>query len=87
LTVAEELFKVKMSTKGQLVIPKSLRDAYGLKEGDSVLLIPRAEGLLIKKYEVKGEGLRGLLKDVEVNIEECEMILEEAKKTIFKVRA
>jgi len=87
LTVAEELFKVKMNAKGQLVIPKRVRDAYGLKEGDSVLLIPRAEGLLIKRYEVKGGGLRGLLKDVAVNIEECEMILEEAKKSVFKVRA
>jgi len=87
LTVVEELFKVKLSTKGQLVIPKSARDAYGIKEGDSVLLIPRKEGLLIKKYEIKGEGLRGLLKDVEVNVEECERILEEAKRTIFKVRA
>jgi len=86
LTVVEELFKVKMSTKGQLVIPKNIRDAYGLKEGDSVLLIPHKEGLLIKKYEVKGEGLRGLLKDLDVNIEECEMILEKAKKTDFKVR-
>ena len=87
MTVTEELFKVKMSTKGQLVIPKSIRDAYGLKEGDSVLLIPREEGLLIKRYEIKGEGLRGLLKDIEVDIEECEMILEEAKKSVFKVRA
>jgi len=87
LTAVEGLFKVKLSTKGQLVIPKNVRDAYGLKEGDSVLLIPREEGLLIKKYEIKGEGLRGLLKDIEVDIEECEMILEEAKKSVFKVRA
>jgi len=87
LTVAEKLFKVKMGAKGRLVIPKSVRDAYGLKEGDSVLLIPREEGILIKRYEVKGGGLRGLLKDVVVDIEECEMILEEAKKTIFKVGA
>ena len=82
MKVAEELFKVKISTKGQLVIPKTIRDAYGLKEGDSVLLIPREEGLLIKRYEVKGEGLRSLLKDLEVNIEECEMILEKAKKMV-----
>ena len=87
MTAVEGLFKVKLSTKGQLVIPKNVRDAYGLKEGDSVLLIPREEGLLIKKYEIKGEGLRGLLKDIEVDIEECEMILEEAKKSVFKVRA
>ncbi|MFQ5711436.1 MAG: AbrB/MazE/SpoVT family DNA-binding domain-containing protein [Candidatus Geothermarchaeales archaeon] len=85
MTATEKLFKVKMSTKGQLVIPKNLRDAYGLREGDSVLLIPRGEGLLIKRYEVKGEGLRGLLKDLEVDVEECEAILEEAKRTIVKV--
>jgi len=87
LTVMEGLFKVKLSTKGQLAIPKNVREAYGLKEGDSVLLIPREEGLLIKRYEVKGGGLRGLLKDVEVDIEGCERILEAAKETIFKVKA
>ena len=87
LTVAEKLFKVKMGARGQLVIPKNVRNAYELKEGDSVLLIPREEGILIKKCEIKGGGLRGLLKDVVVDIEECEMILEEAKKTIFKVGA
>jgi len=46
--------------------------------------LPREEGLLIKRYEVKGGGLRGLLKDVEVDIKECERILENAKRIILR---
>ena len=84
--VAEKLFKVKISVKGQLVIPKNIRNAYGFRYGDAVLLIPREDGLLIKKHEVKGKSLRGLLKNMEVNMEECEAILEEAKRTLLKVR-
>jgi hypothetical protein len=36
--------------------------------------------------DVKGKGLRGLLRDMEVDPEECEAILEEAKRTIVKAR-
>lgn len=82
----ERLFKVKLSTKGQLVIPKNIRDAYSLQEGDEVLLIPRSEGLLVKRREGGGGGLRGLLKDLDVDVEECESILEKAKRTLAKVR-
>lgn len=87
MKIAEKLFKVKVSAKGQIVIPKNIRDVYKIQEGDVVLMIPKEEGLLIKRYEVKEGSMRGLLKDLGVDIEECEAILEEAKKMITKARA
>ena len=40
--------KVKVSDKGQILIPKILRLRYGIKEGDFVILKPTEEGLLIR---------------------------------------
>ena len=80
-------FRVKVSSKGQVVIPKPLRDAYGIHEGGEVLMIPVEEGILVKVPSMRGDSLRGLLTDLDVDLEECEAILAEAEKSIFRVRA
>jgi len=72
-------FRVRVSSKGQVVIPKVLRDAYGIKEGDEVLMVPVEEGILVRTLPVKSDSLRGLLTDLCVGIGECEAILAEAK--------
>ena len=77
-------FRVKVSSKGQVVIPRPLRDAYGIREGSEILMIPTREGILVKALPVKGDSLRGLLADLDVDIEECEAILAEARKTLFR---
>ena len=79
----ERLFKVKISSKGQVVIPKPIRDAYNFKEGDEVLMIPLEDGILMRKFERSVE-LRGLLKGLDVDVTECERILMEAKKSLLK---
>jgi len=78
-------FRVKVSSKGQVVIPKPLREAYGIKEGREVLMIPVENGILVKALPVKGRELRGLLASLNVDIRECEDILAEAKKSLFRV--
>ncbi len=40
--------RVKVGLKGQVVIPKVFREAYGIKEGGEVIIIPTEEGLIIK---------------------------------------
>ncbi len=80
-------FRVRVSSKGQVVIPKALRDAYGIKEGDEVLMVPVEEGILVRTLPVKSDSLRGLLTDLGVDIEECEAILAEARRTLFEVVA
>ena len=40
---------MKISERGQLTIPKVLRDSFGLYKDVEVELIPRREGILIQK--------------------------------------
>jgi len=79
-----ELFRVRVSAKGQVVIPKTIRKAYHLNEGTEILFVPVEEGVLIKPVE-KALGLRGLLAELEVDPLECEAILAEAKRGLMKV--
>lgn len=44
---------VKIGTKGQIVIPKEVRDIFGLKPGDSLLLLAdRERGIGLQRYEM-----------------------------------
>jgi len=40
--------RLKVGPKGQIVIPKVFRDAYGIKEGGEVIVEPTERGLIIK---------------------------------------
>ena len=39
----KDLCTVKIGEKGQIVIPKSMRDMFGIKPGDSLLLLADKE--------------------------------------------
>ena len=80
-------FRVKVSSKGQVAIPKPLRDAYGIKEGGEVLMVPVRDGVLVRALPVKGDGLRGLLAGSCSDVGECEAVLAEAGRSLLKVVA
>jgi AbrB family looped-hinge helix DNA binding protein len=49
--------------KGQVTIPKELREKYHLLEGENVIVVPSAEGVLIKHPPISLRGrLRGKIK-------------------------
>ena len=84
----EEIFRARLSTKGQLVIPKPLRNAYRLREGENLVLVPAEAGVLVKPAtESNSKSLRGLLAKKDVSIEECEDILNSARKSLLRTRA
>ncbi|OKH24218.1 AbrB family transcriptional regulator [Hydrococcus rivularis NIES-593] len=40
--------KTKMSSKGQVIIPKALRDAHRWEEGQELIAIDMGDGILLK---------------------------------------
>ena len=40
--------KVKIGPKGQVLIPKVIRERYGIKEGGTVIIELRPEGILLR---------------------------------------
>ena len=60
--------EVKLSTKNQIVIPREIREALGVKAGDKLLAVPRRDIVILlrraKKYSQAiitgiGKGLYG----------------------------
>jgi AbrB family looped-hinge helix DNA binding protein len=59
--------EVKLSTKNQIVIPRQIRDALGIKAGDRLLVVARGDTVILlrkpKKYSKAiagmGKGLFG----------------------------
>jgi AbrB family looped-hinge helix DNA binding protein len=47
-----------ISSKGQITLPKALREKYHLTEGEKAMIIAAREGILIKHREL---SLRGML--------------------------
>lgn len=49
-----------VSSKGQITLPKPLRDRHHLKEGEVVLILDSDEGIFIRHGR---SALRGMLRD------------------------
>lgn len=43
--------RAKMSSKGQIVVPKSIRDAHGWGEGTEFEFVDRGKGVLVQPVE------------------------------------
>lgn len=46
---------IKMSPKGQLVVPKPIRDAAGFEPADRFIAMPVEDGVIFKKIDVDVE--------------------------------
>ncbi len=53
---------VKLSRKGQFVIPKEMRDALGLKDGEEILVTLDKERVILRRPQDYARATRGLLK-------------------------
>jgi AbrB family looped-hinge helix DNA binding protein len=79
--------KTKVSTKGQVVLPKAIRDKRGFGPGAELIVEERPEGVLLRPAPKVGatrvEDVFGMLGPVDriVSIEEMhEGVLEEARR-------
>jgi len=48
----------KVSEKGQIVIPKEVRDKLGLKTGSKLIIIATSDLMIMQKAELVGERMR-----------------------------
>jgi len=84
-TSERKVFEVKITSKGQMVIPKPLREKYNLKQGSRVKIIATRDGIVIKsRFEGPWVGLRGMMKGDWKN-KDLDQLIEEAKRSLFKV--
>ncbi len=67
--------KSRVGPKGQITIPKELRDRYHLKEGEEVMILPSEEGILVKHPKAT---LRGYLKG-KLNVKGIESDVKELR--------
>ncbi|MEN3009756.1 MAG: AbrB/MazE/SpoVT family DNA-binding domain-containing protein [Candidatus Bipolaricaulaceae bacterium] len=54
--------RVRLGRKGQLVIPKEIREALGLREGDALLLALEGRRVVLTAPEEYARGTRGALR-------------------------
>ncbi|TFG27493.1 MAG: AbrB/MazE/SpoVT family DNA-binding domain-containing protein [Promethearchaeota archaeon] len=69
----------KLSTKGQLSIPKRFREMLNLHAGDEVILILKDDGIVIKPKVSHIGMLRGLLSE-EIDLEKAKAFIEKERK-------
>ena len=67
--------KTTIGPKGQLTIPKEMRERYHMQEGEQVLLIPVDEGVIIKH---SSSNLRGRLRG-KIDLGQFEKDLQELR--------
>jgi AbrB family looped-hinge helix DNA binding protein len=83
-SLRKKMFEIKITSKGQLVIPKTLREKYNLKKGTRAKIIETKDGILIKSIlEPPWNGLRGLMK-TDWKDQDLNQLIKEAKKSLFK---
>jgi AbrB family looped-hinge helix DNA binding protein len=74
----------RITRKGQVTIPKALREEYGLEEGDELVWEPNEDGITVRKA-TRSAG-RGMLVDEGVPEERREAMAEELEADIREQR-
>ena len=75
-----EAVKVKVLPKGQITLPKKIREALRIKEGDALMVFRRGEEIVLRKRKTLFD-LAGTLPDLGLSPEEMiEKALEEAAR-------
>jgi AbrB family looped-hinge helix DNA binding protein len=74
----------RITRKGQVTIPKELREEFGLEEGDELLWQKTEEGIRVRKT-TRSAG-RGMLVDGDVSVEKREEMDEEMEPEIREKR-
>jgi AbrB family looped-hinge helix DNA binding protein len=69
----------RLSSKGQITIPKEIRDKLGLEPGDKVLMEAMEHAAIIKPLKRPSESMKGIGKEAKArlgNISAAELLRE-----------
>ena len=84
--MSQRTYDARVAKKGQIVIPKPLRERFRIKEKSRVTVVATEEGVLIRPAVQKPwSGLRGLMKGT-LTIDELDRLLEEAKRSLLEAK-
>jgi antitoxin PrlF len=50
-----------IKSKGEITIPKEIRERFNLQSGDRINVIVEADGIYIQPFNIKVESLSGIL--------------------------
>ena len=70
----------RITRKGQVTIPKSLREEFGLEEGDEVVWLKDEDGIRVQK--ATGKSARGMLVPEGTSSEKREEIAQELEERV-----
>lgn len=59
----------KLSKKGQIVIPKEIRDKFNIKPGDAIIFKIQGETLILEKIQTQMKDILKASKPVESSLE------------------
>jgi len=82
--LAQRIFDARIAKKGQIVIPKALREKFRLMENSRVILVGTEDGVLIRPLHQKPwSRLRGQIKG-SMTVAELDRLLKEAKLSLLE---
>lgn len=65
------IYKVRIGRQGRIVLPKELREAYGVSAGDEAIIIARGEEVSMRLRKAPGDPLQdlvGLSKSISIGL-------------------
>jgi len=74
-----------VTSKGQITIPSTLRDQYGLEQGTKLMVVPTEYGLVLKKVDLP--SITEFQQRVEERTQTAEMSLDEINQLVHERRA
>lgn len=85
MEVERKVYEATISSKGQMVIPKPVREKYNIQKGSKVKVIAGKDAIIIKpRLEAPWDGLRGMMRDQWRN-KDLDALIKAAKRSLFKV--
>lgn len=74
-----------VTSKGQITIPSSLREEFGLEQGTKLMVVPTEYGLVLKKVDLP--SVEEFQQRVEQRAETVDISLEDVSQLVHEARS